>query len=184
MFDLSDIVVKAGDTTLRYGVDYVISYENNTDFGTAKLVIKGIDGYTGILEHTFAITQKAKVMTGITWNTKPEKVIYTEGETLDVTGLVINVVYDDDSTEAVAYSEANADEFTFRPALDTKRFRNICGLAKPLSAKITMPAAYIAKNRTIVISSRNPELVIFFFCFIISDLPLLQRKLFCFCGFQ
>ena len=47
MFDLSDIVVKAGDTTLRYGVDYVISYENNTDFGTAKLVIKGIDGYTG-----------------------------------------------------------------------------------------------------------------------------------------
>ena len=59
-------------------------------------------------------------MTGITWNTKPEKVIYTEGETLDVTGLVINVVYDDDSTEAVAYSEANADEFTFRPALDTK----------------------------------------------------------------
>ena len=120
MFDLSDIVVKAGDTTLRYGVDYVISYENNTDFGTAKLVIKGIDGYTGILEHTFAITQKAKVMTGITWNTKPEKVIYTEGETLDVTGLVINVVYDDDSTEAVAYSEANADEFTFRPALDTK----------------------------------------------------------------
>ena len=120
MFDLSDIVVKAGDTTLRYGVDYVISYENNTDFGTAKLVIKGIDGYTGILEHTFAITQKAKVMTGITWNTKPEKVIYTEGETLDVTGLVINVVYDDDSTEAVAYSEANADEFTFSPALDTK----------------------------------------------------------------
>ena len=120
MFDLSDIVVKAGDTTLRYGVDYVISYENNTDFGTAKLVIKGIDGYTGTLEHEFTITQKAKVMTGITWNTKPEKVIYTEGETLDVTGLVINVVYDDDSTEAVAYSEANADEFTFSPALDTK----------------------------------------------------------------
>ena len=70
MFDLSDIVVKTGDTTLRYGVDYVISYENNTDFGTAKLVIKGIDGYTGILEHTFAITQKAKVMTGITWVSK------------------------------------------------------------------------------------------------------------------
>lgn len=93
MFDLSDIVVKAGDTTLRYGVDYVISYENNTDFGTAKLVIKGIDGYTGTLEHEFTITQKAKVMTGITWNTKPEKVIYTEGETLDVTGLVFNVVY-------------------------------------------------------------------------------------------
>ena len=120
MFDLSDIVVKTGDTTLRYGVDYVISYENNTDFGTAKLVIKGIDGYTGTLEHEFTITQKAKVMTGITWNTKPEKVIYTEGETLDVTGLVINVVYDDDSTEAVAYSEANADEFTFSPALDKK----------------------------------------------------------------
>ena len=59
-------------------------------------------------------------MTGITWNTKPEKVIYTEGETLDVTGLVVNVVYDDDSTEAVAYSEANADEFTFSPALDKK----------------------------------------------------------------
>ena len=98
----------------------MISYENNTDFGTAKLVIKGIDGYTGTLEHEFTITQKAKVMTGITWNTKPEKVIYTEGETLDVTGLVINVVYDDDSTEAVAYSEANADEFTFSPALDTK----------------------------------------------------------------
>ena len=33
---------------------------------------------------------------------------------------MINVVYDDDSTEAVAYSEANADKFTFSPALDTK----------------------------------------------------------------
>ena len=28
-----------------------------------------------------------------------------------------------------------------------------------------------------MINSRNPVLVIFFFCFIISDLPLLQRKL-------
>ena len=69
---------------------------------------------------------------------------------------------------------------TRSPALDTNRFRNICGFAKPLSAKMIIPAIYITANKAIVIRSRKPFPVIFFFCipfaFITSDLLLLPHS--------
>ena len=115
---------------------------------------------------TYALTPLFSIRSAITMQTSA----VTEPTEISIPPVIITIV--------------RPQEITRRPAFDTKRFRNICGLAKPLSAKITIPAAYITKNRTIVINSRNPVLVIFFFCFIISDLPLLQRKLFCFCDLQ
>ena len=47
--------------------------------------------------------------------TKPEKTDYIAGEHFDPTGLVLTVTYDNGETEDVAYTAANASEFTFSP---------------------------------------------------------------------
>ena len=44
---------------------------------------------------------------------------------------------------------------TIRPALEIKRFKKFCVLAKPCALKSTQPIAYITKNSRIVTRSRN-----------------------------
>ena len=51
---------------------------------------------------------------------------------------------------------------TRRPALDTKRLKNICGFAKPLSENTTIPAAYMTTKSAIVMIRRKPVALIFF----------------------
>lgn len=48
-------VVKNGSTTLTKGVDYKLTYQNNTDIGTGYIVITGIGDYTGTLKVPFTI---------------------------------------------------------------------------------------------------------------------------------
>lgn len=49
--------VEYGDADLEEGTDYVLSYKNNTNAGTATVVIEGKGTYTGTLEKTFTIKQ-------------------------------------------------------------------------------------------------------------------------------
>ena len=55
-----EVVVKDGDTTLIKGVDYTISYIDNINAGTAKVIIAGKGIYTGSKEITFEI-EKAQI---------------------------------------------------------------------------------------------------------------------------
>ena len=48
--------VKIGNTVLKSGVDYSITYENNVNVGTAKILFKGSGNYTGTISKTFTIT--------------------------------------------------------------------------------------------------------------------------------
>jgi glucan-binding YG repeat protein len=48
-------VVKSGSTTLIEGSDYTVSYKNNTNPGTATVIITGSGNYTGTKEVTFTI---------------------------------------------------------------------------------------------------------------------------------
>lgn len=48
-------------------------------------------------------------------HTSPAKTVYTAGERFDPTGLVLTVTYDNGETKDVAYTAANASEFTFSP---------------------------------------------------------------------
>lgn len=50
-----EITVKWGTTTLRKNVDYIVSYSNNINAGTAKVIIKGKGNYTGTITKTFKI---------------------------------------------------------------------------------------------------------------------------------
>ncbi len=117
-----EITVMLGETELRYGIDYVVSYKNNTADGIATAIVTGLGqyGYTGTAEAEFTIkvTEPAEPeLTGIQITT-PCKKNYTEGETLDPTGLVLELKYSDGSTAAAAYTEETAADFTFTPALD------------------------------------------------------------------
>lgn len=49
---------KDGSAGLAEGTDYTVTYQNNTDVGTATLTITGVGNYTGTLEYTFQIAKR------------------------------------------------------------------------------------------------------------------------------
>ena len=55
--------VVLGATTLKLNTDYTLSYSNNTNVGTASLIITGIGNYTGTKTATFAINKAAQSIT-------------------------------------------------------------------------------------------------------------------------
>lgn len=119
-----EITVTLDGKELRYGVDYVVSYENNTAEGTATAVVSGLGqyGYLGTVSAEFAIkvSEGAEITAaGITVKNAPSKNIYTEGETLDPSGLILTAGYSDGSEEDIVYSDETVDGFTFTPNLDT-----------------------------------------------------------------
>lgn len=48
--------VDGTDVTLQSGKDYTVSYQNNVKAGTAKVIYKGINGYTGTIQKKYKIT--------------------------------------------------------------------------------------------------------------------------------
>ena len=108
---------------LEWGIDYKVSYENNTEFSTdgkkAKVIVEGIIDYSGKLEKEFTIKKAPRELTGIFVKEKPEKIQYQAGETFDPTGLELTLMYNDKTQETVAYKGHEGD-FKFSPALDQK----------------------------------------------------------------
>lgn len=51
--------VKAGGRTLKNGTDFTVSYKNNTEPGTATLIVTGKGNYSGSVSKTFKITARA-----------------------------------------------------------------------------------------------------------------------------
>ncbi len=114
-----EITVTLGDAVLRYGVDYTITYENNTSTGTATATITGLGqyGYTGSVSADFTITLRDPALESISIKV-PCRTNYTEGETLDPSGLVLELTYDDGTIQEVAYT-GNETAFDFSPNLST-----------------------------------------------------------------
>ncbi len=51
------VTVKIGETTLTKDTDYTVTYENNTNAGTATVNVTGKDNYTGMASETFTIAK-------------------------------------------------------------------------------------------------------------------------------
>ena len=51
------VTVTLGDSTLTENVDYVVTYENNYNVGTANVVVVGIGNYKGVVKTSFTITK-------------------------------------------------------------------------------------------------------------------------------
>ena len=100
-------------------MDYLLSYENNTAFGTGKVIITGIVNYRGAVECTFEIVKKDPQLSAVYIQSQPGKVVYKAGESFDPTGLSLKLVYDDDSEEELVYGEETAGLFVFEPGLET-----------------------------------------------------------------
>lgn len=117
-----DITVTLQDgTELRYGVDYIITYENNTSVGTATATLTGLGqyGYTGSAAAEFEIKLRDPEIAGIKV-IKPCRTVYTEGDNLDPNGLELEVTYDNGKTETVIYGDETAGSFGFTPDLQTE----------------------------------------------------------------
>ena len=88
-----EVTVSFNSATLTAGNDYTVSYENNINAGTAKIIITGIgDYFTGLTEKTFTINS-AEIsgctfapIADVTYNTKahtPEVTVAISGRTLE-----------------------------------------------------------------------------------------------------
>ena len=55
-----DVTVKLGDSTLEPLQDYTVSYDNNTNVGTATVTVTGEDNYMGTVTKEFAIKASAE----------------------------------------------------------------------------------------------------------------------------
>ncbi|QWT17379.1 discoidin domain-containing protein [Collinsella sp. zg1085] len=111
--------VTHGDKTLVYGMDYLLSFANNTAQGTATVTIEGIGAYSGTVTRTFKIEKAEPVLAGIAVKTAPTKTVYTEGETLNPAGLVLALTMSDGTVSNVAYDADTAGSFGFNPVLTT-----------------------------------------------------------------
>lgn len=78
-------MVKLGKKTLKKGVDYTVSYKNNTKVGKATVTIKGKGAYTGTITKSFKINpKKTTIKKATSPKTRQLKVSY--GKVKGVTG--------------------------------------------------------------------------------------------------
>jgi len=77
-----DPEVKDGLTVLTKGVDYSLSYANNTAAGTATLTVTGIGNYTGTQNRSFTINKASPTV-----NTWPTGTVITVGQPLSASTL-------------------------------------------------------------------------------------------------
>jgi hypothetical protein len=57
------VTVKDGSTTLTSGTDYIVSYSNNTNAGTATVTVTGMGNYTGTKAANFTINKALLTVT-------------------------------------------------------------------------------------------------------------------------
>lgn len=75
-----DVTVKTGNTTLIEDGDYAVAYLDNTNAGTAKVMITGKGNYTGSLEAAFTINKADQTIT-----VSPEAPSVEAGKTVSLT---------------------------------------------------------------------------------------------------
>ncbi len=54
------VTVRYGNSILKEGTDYTAVYENNTEIGTARVILTGKGNYTGVAEKTFTIKKGSR----------------------------------------------------------------------------------------------------------------------------
>ena len=86
--------------------------------------ISNITGGTVTLSYKFPATSTKKV-TAITIKSPPNNFNYTHGDTLDLTGLVVTLTYDDTTTEDVAVANFTAKGITANPSNGDKLARSM-----------------------------------------------------------
>ena len=76
-----DPVVTLNGNTLRKGVDYTVSYSNNTEVGNATVTVTGMIDYSGTATGTFEI-KKAWTVTFMDGSTQYDQAVVADGQTV------------------------------------------------------------------------------------------------------
>ena len=100
--------------TLTANTDYMFTGLSSATINGGGANISNNTGTTVTLSHTFAKTL-VKEITGITVKSSPTKMTYTNGEALNLAGLVITLSFDNGSTEDVTYSNFDSFNITTAP---------------------------------------------------------------------
>jgi hypothetical protein len=103
-FDPTGMVVSAIYTV---GNNLPIHHDDLTlDYDFTTPGVKTVTVSYGDYEIDFEVTVVERAITALELTSMPSKVIYTDGETFDPAGMVVNAIFNDDSTEVVT-------EYTF-----------------------------------------------------------------------
>ncbi|MDY2997751.1 MAG: leucine-rich repeat protein [Faecalimonas sp.] len=105
-----EVTVKDGEYTLQEGIDYTVSYENNKNVGTGKILINGKGGYKGTKTVTFTIAAKdfksveiqeipVQIYSG---EEITPKLVVTDGEQTLVEGTDYTVSYENNVNAGIA----------------------------------------------------------------------------------
>ena len=107
-----EVTVSFNSATLTAGNDYTVSYENNINAGTAKIIITGIgDHFTGSTEKTFTINSAE--ISGCTFAPIADVTYNTEAHTPEVTVAISGRTLEADKDYTVSYaSNVNAGTAT------------------------------------------------------------------------
>lgn len=119
-----NIYIKDGDVKLVRDKDYTVEYQDNIEVGTAKVIITGVDNYTGEKVLEFAIEKavpkypKLTVSTAIYGQTLADVEIMEEAETTEVSDEV-ETTDDTEAAEEVSKVEYIEGKFYFEDDLTT-----------------------------------------------------------------
>lgn len=117
-----NIYIKDGDVKLVRDKDYTVEYQDNIEVGTAKIIIKGVDNYTGEKVLEFAIEKavpkysKLEVCTAIYGQTLADVELMEEA--------VGKFYFEDDLNREVGEVGINSFYVTFKPA-DSKNYSEV-----------------------------------------------------------
>lgn len=117
-----NIYIKDGDVKLVRDKDYTVEYQDNIEVGTAKIIIKGVDNYTGEKVLEFAIEKavpkypKLEVCTAIYGQTLADVELMEEA--------VGKFYFEDDLNTEVGEVGINSFYVTFKPA-DSKNYSEV-----------------------------------------------------------
>jgi len=95
--------VKIGSTALTRNTDYTISYKNNTNAGTASLIITGKGKYTGTKTVTFTINKAAQ---SITAKSSASTISVGKNATVSITGAKGTMSYKSSNTAVATVTSA------------------------------------------------------------------------------
>lgn len=107
-----NVTVKCGVYRLNAETDYILTYSDNINVGTATVTVEGVGNYVGTVKKQFVIIKSEKKLKSISITSYPEKKDYYIGDTIDLTGLEVQALFDDGSTEIVDDYEVNTEGLT------------------------------------------------------------------------
>jgi len=109
-----EVSVSYHDVLLKEGIDYTLTYENNTEIGTATVIITGNDIFTGTIRKNFTITESSvtlpdpekKSLDNCTITINPDSFVYDGSpKTPDATVLDGDITLSEGKDYNVSYTD-------------------------------------------------------------------------------